>query len=605
MKKLAFALAAFLAFPSFVFAQYWADYVLEKGFDGRSYFLQPHRIQSLQLRNLDSGLQWIRPDSLADWTVQPALLSGLSGLKIYLDLKGRTEERFVSPWHIYPVFGYQNASFLPPYMIRPADRELKPLLSLLWLGDVSRKLLPGLKYGISYEIIHHQGPYYEYVPFWYFGAVDAFGQPVKEARQFPELPINLKKTGLDQKTETAHRFNSTLAYRVLPWLSVGIGAGLTRMNLDGNYSRFRDYSEPQSDVPYISRYLTSRRTGAKIDQKEWRAGGLFLLPGHRILGAYGGQVFGVHRQTVGELDTSSYSWGEEMSQRFSRSLHRHTSQNFWKHTGHTSYAGLQGQLPLRQGVLFRFRAEHLRSAIDLSNGDADRDTSFSHYRWYDLTDSTVYESVYRSSFSDARSGSGGENRTKNVAGVGILIPLSSLGKVAARSRLTIGLYGEESRRNILVFEDAAVRRFSAQDKKTRWSEPFSRWGFEDKTVRFHRNIRLRRLALPVLLDLWLGENVVFHVGAVKEFRETRVDEVVDIWYRADSLVVVRPSGKTVKSKEPRIDRYEATPVRISATQTLFRGGISFLPSHILRIDLAMRGRWLDLDAWQLALTVNL
>ena len=595
-----------LVLPATALPQYWADYVLEKGFDGRSYFLQPHRIQGLQVRNLDPALQWIRPDSVTDWTLQPALLSSLTGTKLYVDLKGKTEERMVSPWHVYPAFGYENALFIPPYMARPVNRELKPLLSVLWLGNVSQTLLPGLKYGLSYELIHHQGPYYERVPIWYYGARDAFGQYMEAARKFPELPINLKKTGLDQKTETAHLFNAVLSYRLSRWLSAGIGAGFTRMDLDGNYTRFNDYSQPSREPPYTSVYFNSKTTAARLDQHEMRAGVVLTLPGNRSLGLYGGRVSGAHTQESSELDTSRYQYGDDPGKLpFSRSLHRHESVSHWRHEGASNYFGLNGILPVRDGVLLRFRAERHQANTDLTNGDVASDTSFSHYSWYDSQNDRKYHNVYRSAFHDRRNGDGTERVTRTLGGAGLVIPVPSLGKPARPSTLTIAFFWQENRRTLEDYEDARVYRFSAQDSATPWSVPYTRTGVEDKTVRFRKNVRISSLNLPVMLDLWLGRHVVLHVGAVKSFRETRVDEVVDIWYRTDSLTVIKNGTTTTETKPERIDRYEATPVRQSSADMIFRGGISFLPTRILQIDLAMRGRWLDLDAWQLALLVNL
>ena len=47
MKRI-LGLAILLAVASSLHAQYWSDYVLEKGFNSRDYFLQPHRIIALQ-----------------------------------------------------------------------------------------------------------------------------------------------------------------------------------------------------------------------------------------------------------------------------------------------------------------------------------------------------------------------------------------------------------------------------------------------------------------------------------------------------------------------------------------------------------------------------
>lgn len=85
-------IAAFLLSPLSLQAQYWNDYVLEKGFDSRDYFLRPHRILSLNLKNIDPGLLGVLPDYLSEFSFQPATLSSLEGSRLYLDLKGSAEK---------------------------------------------------------------------------------------------------------------------------------------------------------------------------------------------------------------------------------------------------------------------------------------------------------------------------------------------------------------------------------------------------------------------------------------------------------------------------------------------------------------------------------
>ena len=65
MKRLIF-LAVFVLSPLALHAQYWSDYLLEKGFDSRDYFLRPHRIISVNLKNIDEGLLGILPDPLSE-----------------------------------------------------------------------------------------------------------------------------------------------------------------------------------------------------------------------------------------------------------------------------------------------------------------------------------------------------------------------------------------------------------------------------------------------------------------------------------------------------------------------------------------------------------
>ncbi|MFQ5633076.1 MAG: hypothetical protein ACE5I1_30275, partial [bacterium] len=144
MKRLLFIIVIALC-PATLSAQYWTDYMLEKGFDARDYFLHPHRIISLHLKNIDPGLLGIMPDPLSEMSFQPAVLSTISGSRFYLDLKGKSNEPKEFKHRVYPMYDYANSLFLPPYFARPVERKLEPLLSAVYIGNVASKLLPGFK----------------------------------------------------------------------------------------------------------------------------------------------------------------------------------------------------------------------------------------------------------------------------------------------------------------------------------------------------------------------------------------------------------------------------------------------------------------------------
>lgn len=590
-------LAALLLFPLTLRAQYWSDYVLEKGFDARDYFLRPHRVLTLNLKNLDAGLLGILPDPLSEMSFQPAKLATLTGNKLYIDLKGSAEKPEAPEYRVYPLYDYGNSYFVPPYWVRPAERKLEPLVSALYVGDVAAKLLPGVKFALAYELIHHQGTFYEYVPFWYYGAYDAFGVRAEASRDFPELDPNIKQDGLDEKTETAHLFDAYLSLKPAKFLALGAKVSRTQTDVDGDYVRINNYDD--KNYHYLSRYHNAKGVRADLRQTEVSAGAVISFA-KRELGFFAGRITGDHQQFADERDSSFYSYDEgQRNDYFSRSRYSNESASQWKHEGNTNYAGIHGELPMQHDIAFRFRAELHKSDIDLTNGNVVRDTSASFYRWRYYLDSLVYTGDYASRFSDDRMGAGEEELTRKSLALGLVLPMRE------RSEFTVGLSVESSESKTLMYEDAQIYRSSHQREQTPWQTPESRIGIEDKTLRLDRNTTTTRVALPVTMSYYLGRNFTLHAGAIKQYLKISAEETIDIWFRKDSLVVIRPSGTVPENPPQRIDRYIATPGRRSENALDFRLGLSFEPSKHVRLDMGTSTSLTDLETWQFAVLLNL
>ena len=599
MKRI-LGLAILLAVASSLHAQYWSDYVLEKGFNSRDYFLQPHRIIALHTKSLDAGLLGIRPDSLSEISYQPALLSHITGTKLYIDLKGSEEKFVLYPRNAYPIYAYINDCFLPPYMARYAERKLQPMLSIIYLGDVASHLLPGFKYGLSYELIQHQGKYYEYVPLWYYGGRDAYGVTAEASKNFPELEVNLKEDGLDEKSETAHFLDAYLSLRLAKFLSLGVKASRIQTDINGDYSRLNNYDDPVNSNNYRSSYLNSRGNEATLKQDEISGGELVKFADNRTIGLFAGWVNGSHNQTLFERDSSHYSWGDQSQNgEFSHSFYTHNNQSRWQHKGDTRFAGVNGQLPMQQKISFRFRLEYLKSDLDIYNGDTVIDTSDNHYRYRDYQTQEYIDYIYNSGFADNRSGVGEKQITQKTGAVGLIIPMYN------SSQVTVGLFAQSLTSNLLVFEDAQVWRYNYDySQNSYYPRDEQTIGIEDKTLRLDQKISTTRIALPVVADFSLGKGFIARLGAVKQFLKSSTKEVVDIWYRTAKTTVIQPSGTTVDTQPPRIDRYQAIPVRKNDSSTDFRLGLSFEPSKIVRFDIAMGTRWTELENWQIALVVS-
>jgi hypothetical protein len=597
MKRLVF-LIAFALSPLALHAQYWSDYLLEKGFDSRDYFLRPHRIVSVTLKNIDEGLLGILPDPLSELSFQPAGLSSISGTRLYIDLKGSAEKPKAFKHRLYPIYFYDNTLFAPPYWGRPAERKLEPLISAIYLGDIAAKYLPGFKYAVSYELIHHQGTFYEYVPFWYYGGYDAFGARTEASRNFPELEPNIKQDGLDEKTETAHLLDAYLSLKPAKFLSLGAKIGRVQTDVSGDYARLNNYND-QYNNSYRSSYLNAKSTGASIRQNELSGGVLFSLA-NREVGVFAGRIEGDHKQSASNQDSSFYQYGEiAQADYFGLWRYSHSSESHWRHDGETEYAGVHGNLPMQNDIAFRFRFEYQKSTVDLANGDAVLDTSYSHYRFRNYPDNVLYNYISSSRFTDGRIGEGDENITRRSGAIGLVVPMYK------NSECTIGIFAESEESKTLMYEDAQVRRASHQHTETPWNPIGSQIGIEDKTLRLDKRSTTQRLALPIAMSFYLGRGFTAHVGAIKKYVKVESDEVIDIWYRTDSTVVIQPGGVTAKNPPQRIDRYISVPARRSESATNFRAGLTFQPVWRVRVDVGMGAAPAELETWQFAVLLSL
>jgi hypothetical protein len=452
---------------------------------------------------------------------------------------------------------------------------------------------------VSYELIHHQGTFYEYVPFWYYGGYDAFGTRAEASRNFPEIDPNIKQDGLDEKTETAHLLDATLSLKLAKFLAVGAKVSRVQTDVSGDYVRLNNY-EQQYEYRYRSSYLNAKNTGASIRQNEFSGGVLVTLSDTRQIGAFVGRIEGDHKQSANDQDSSFYQYGDiTRADYFGLWRYSHVSESHWRHDGATKYAGVHGDLPMKNDVAFRFRFEYQKSTVDLANGDAVADTSYGHYRFRNYPDSVRYNSISSSRFTDDRIGEGDETTTRKSGAIGLVVPMYK------NSEFTIGVFAESEESKTLMYEDAQVRRASHQHTETPWSPIGSQIGIEDKTLRLDKRSTTQRLALPIAMSFYLGRGFTAHFGAIKKYVRVEADEVIDIWYRTDSTVVIRLDGITTKNPPQRIDRYRAAPARRSETSTNFRAGLTFEPVRRVRVDVGMGATPTELETWQFAVLLSL
>jgi hypothetical protein len=430
-----------------------------------------------------------------------------------------------------------------------------------------------------------------------------FDEPACRSRRglLPVLVFepNVKRDDLDKKTETTHLLDTYVALPLAKFLSVKTKYSRVQTDVSGDYVRLNNYND-QYNNSYRSSYLNANHTGATIRQNEFRGGVLATLSSTRQIGVFAGRVEGDHQQSAFDQDSSFYRYDSgARNDYFGLWRYSHSSQSQWRHAGATKYAGAHGELPMHNDLAFRFRFEYQKSSVDLTNGDAVADTSYNHYRFRYYQDSTLYNSISSSRFTDDRMGEGDENATRKSGAIGLIVPMYE------KSECTIGVFVESEESKVLMYEDAQVRRASHQHTPTPWNPVESQIGIEDKTLRLDKHTTIQRLALPIAMNFYLGRGFTAHFGAIKKFIKVESDEVIDIWYRTDSTVVIRPDGTTAKNPPQRIDRYVAVPARRSESTTNFRAGLTFEPVQRVRIDVGMGATPTELETWQFAVLLSL
>ncbi|RIK55135.1 hypothetical protein DCC62_31495 [candidate division KSB1 bacterium] len=173
------------------------------------------------------------------------------------------------------------------------------------------------------------------------------------------------------------------------------------------------------------------------------------------------------------------------------------------------------------------------------------------------------------------------------------------------SEATVAVHLEHDENKTLMYEDAQVYRASRQVNPTPWYPAETTIGIEDKTLRLDKRTQTTRVALPVAMTFGIGQSWAVHLAAVKQFLSIETDEVVDIWYRTDSTLVIRPDSVTPENPPERVDRYRAVPVRRSENSLNFRAGVSFQPAKPVRIDVGLGASPTDLETWQFAVLFSI
>jgi hypothetical protein len=254
---------------------------------------------------------------------------------------------------------------------------------------------------------------------------------------------------------------------------------------------------------------------------------------------------------------------------------------------------------MQNDIAFRFRYEYQESDIDLSNSSAVADTNYSFYRFRYYDNNQIYNSIWSSRFVEHRAGIGQEKREVRSAAAGLVVPMYR------QSQIVVGVFAETVKSDALIYEDAQVYRSSNQEEPTPWSPEERRVGIEDKTLRLDQDQKLTRMSLPIAMSFYAGRGWTLNLAVVKSYQKIETDEIIDIWYRTDSTVVITPNGITPLNPPQRIDRYISVPVRRSESTTDFRFGVTFEPSRRVRFEVGMGTKPTELEDWQFAVALSL
>ncbi len=513
MKKL----LSILLLASTAFAQYgyWGHYLLEKGYEENINFLQPNRTLTIEMEAIGEEMLGLFPDTLANMSVNPALLAGIRNDQLQIDFANQKPAEPVYNHYYYPCYDYAfNARFLPPYYQAIERQEISPLLRLI--SAFRHKTLP-LNFALSYELTKHTGNYYEnYTYGGYRYGWDAFNEQVSDvAVNAPEL----RSAGEDTKTKLAHMLDLYSAWQISADFSAGLKLSYFYDNIDGDYRSFNRHNSYEND--YENYYDNHDSRENMIEQYEITTG-INYTKEKTSLGVSGGWIFGEDNQQRTRMDTSWYFDDYQDQQNFDLHYYNDNSSQHneaWKHDGNTGFLSMNFKNSIQEYNLM-VRMEYLKNNTDITNSGRSLDTSFYEYATY------YSDYYYRKTISgtdEIQRGTGDIDRTEKTIGVAV-------NSGDETKNFTIGLIYQEYAKDQQVTENSVRHRSSQQILEfqhiTRWQEQD-----EDLNLIFNSSEKISHFKIPVSFLFQSEKGWRFRTTLTKIIGSREADERILINYK--------------------------------------------------------------------------
>ncbi len=597
--------AAIGTFPRVATAQYWGGYwgerVLEKGFEQTDFFFTPSYVIPYGIGNFATTTPGLLRDPLMDLVINPARVS-LDSLKpnyLYTDFRSSRTIR-EEPAGVYPLMAradMASADMLwryPTYFLN-TRRELEPVFSGAYVGQIAPLTLPDLYVGASYQLVMHDEKYYS-IPQDIYRTTAGLDYNGRSIAANSSVPIVDRYSGKDNIRQSGHFASIFGRYAAPAGIDLGVKLSRVFFTRDGEWG---------SSNLWESSYYTSGSTSlwSNMEMRDqaynhWDlAGGVeYHASDATVLGVTAGHLWGVATQSLGNRDSSYYSYSSSTSSFYNRSAPK---IQLWDHQGRTTYLGIELVTHTSPATTLSLFYRRQWSTVDIRVAAAILDSSFSTYSYTDQTG--PYTNNSRSFLSDSRDGNGDQVSSSDRVMAALQWRLDE------RVTLSLGAQLEFQNREIHTLEsvDLASRYTYASTNHT-WDWHSSQdeskdllWSFTAKRTSFR---------VPVFVDIQVSEKLGLLLGLSRDMSQWKIDDVTLALFRYRNS----DDNGALSSKTNFGERYTTPTEEVTDVRTTFLAGLTIAPSPRFQVRVLMvpnfrdtfDGSELDQLQWWVGLTVR-
>jgi len=599
-------LVMFCALSSVADAQYWGGYwgerVLEKGFEQTDIFFTPSYVVPYGIGNFAAVTPGLLKDPLLDLVINPARLSldSLKGNYLYTDFRSARTIREESAG-VYPLMARSDMATVdmiyryPTYFLN-TRRELEPVFSGAYIGQLAPLAVPELYVGATYQLVMHDDKYYS-IPQDIYRATVGLDYNGRSVAASSSVPIVDKYSGKDNIGQSGHFVSVFGCYAVPVGIDLGVKVSRVIFTRDGAWGSSNLWENSYYASGSVSLWSSMEMREQAYNHWDLAGGVEYHASSATTLGVTVGHLWGVATQSLTNNDSSYYSYNSSSTSLYDRSA-RKLQQ--WDHQGRMTYVGLELVSRLSPATTFSLMYRGQWSTVDIGVGAAIRDTSYSTYTYTDQVG--PYTSDSRSFLSDFRYGKGDQVASCDRVMAALQWQLDE------RVTLSLGAQIEFQNREINTLESVEIASRSAY-WSNRGTYDWRTSQDESKDLLWTFTARRTSFRVPVFVDIKASEKVGILLGLSRDMSQWKIDDVTLALFRYRNS----DNNGTIATQSNFGERYTTPTEEVSDVRTTFLAGLTIAPSPRFQARLLMvpnfrdtfDGSELDQLQWWVGLTVRL
>jgi hypothetical protein len=400
MKKYLLILIFLLSY-SLNFAQYFSEYVNEKGFEHSSLFFKSHFLNTFGLYRFSEVAVGLIDDPFLNIYLNPANFSDSlnSNVLLYLDFRGdRIEPSIVAIPERDAIYSGRIAYYpTDPRWYSLTRKEPEPIFSFGILGYPFGKKFKNIFLGGTYQLIHKQERFYSVPSLIY--AAEKSAIVAEEGRT--NIPIIDRSYGKDQMLHSGHLFSTFLGYSISDKLNLAISSNGVVSLRDGIYISSQNNGRI---IDYESKYYNNQERKQDYEHLDFSGGLQFYFTPDFYSGVKVGYLFGNAKQNYSIVDSSLYKYDAVSNNKWNYYKRGSTNQT-WNRDGNTLYGGINFSMNLESGKKVVGYYRYTQNDVDLKNTSSVVDTSYNFSTGTNYDDKP-YQYRYGYSIYDNRTGKG-------------------------------------------------------------------------------------------------------------------------------------------------------------------------------------------------------